>query len=291
MPEEENALVPVRSTRSRDTANEWALVLVAEGLRCRVQGGRGQWSVEVPELDLRSAREFLETYEEENPPPPPVEKAVDHGFSSAGVVCVAGLVAFFLVTGPRNAEVDWFARGASNAEQILAGEVWRVVTALTLHADWLHLFSNVLSGAFFFTAVFWSLGPGVGGVAILAAGALGNFWNAHFHGMGHSSVGASTAIFGAVGILCGLGIIERRRRGWRRMRAWAPLGAGLGIFAMLGTGEQTDVSAHFFGFAAGVGFGALASFGVRRQIGTPTQLSLIAIAIAFVVQSWTWALR
>ena len=39
----------------------------------------------------------------------------------------------------------------------------------------------------------------------------------------HSSVGASTAVFGAIGLLGGVAWIRRRRRGQRGSRAWAPV--------------------------------------------------------------------
>jgi hypothetical protein len=43
------------------------------------------------------------------------------------------------LTGPREPGAIWFDRGSASAQQILAGEVWRTVTALTLHADLAHV--------------------------------------------------------------------------------------------------------------------------------------------------------
>ena len=60
------------------------------------------------------------------------------------------------------------------------------------------------------TAVCWHLGPGVGLWLLLLAGAGGNAVTAAVHGSDHVSVGASTAIFGAIGILAALRIIAGR---------------------------------------------------------------------------------
>lgn len=72
----------------------------------------------------------------------------------------------------------------------------------------------------------------------------------------HSSIGASTAVFAAVGLLATLNMLHFRQSLWRR---WPlPVAAALGLLALLGTGgENTDVGAHLFGFAAGTVIAAL----------------------------------
>ncbi len=41
------------------------------------------------------------------------------------------------------------------------------------------------------------------------------------------------------------------------MKAWLPLGAGLALLSMLGSGgERTDLMAHLFGFMTGLILGA-----------------------------------
>ena len=82
--------------------------------------------------------------------------------------------------------------------------------------------SNAIFGALFMAAALRVLGPGLGGLMVLASGAVGNLANAFLYGSAHSSVGASTAIFGAVGLLGGLGVMRRRSVGRRGIRAWAP---------------------------------------------------------------------
>ena len=90
--------------------------------------------------------------------------------------------------------------GAS-AYDILNGEIYRTVTALMLHASYPHLAGNMAGIAIFGTAVCNITGAGVGWLMILLTGILGNWANAALFRYGHISIGASTAVFGAVGIL------------------------------------------------------------------------------------------
>ena len=45
------------------------------------------------------------------------------------------LIGFFAITGPRAARSAWFEHGSADATRMMAGEWWRAITALTLHAD------------------------------------------------------------------------------------------------------------------------------------------------------------
>ncbi len=89
---------------------------------------------------------------------------------------------------------------------------------------------------------------------ILLAGGAGNLLNDLFEPASHTSIGASTAVFGAVGLLAVLALRDGAMQ-WRSgIRRWAPLAAGVMLLFFLGTeGEQVDVGAHVGGFAAGVG--------------------------------------
>ena len=108
----------------------------------------------------------------------------------------------------------------------------------------------------------------------------------------HSTIGASTAVFGALGLLVGHALVWRRAA--RRGRpAWLPIGAALALLAMLGTeGERVDLWAHGFGLATGVALGAIA-LGAARELarvarapGDQRRERAGAIAIA-----WTIALH
>lgn len=137
-------------------------------------------------------------------------------------------------------------------------EWWRPFTGLFLHADVPHLMGNLLSGLFFGLLVARSIGPWRGWALILACGTVGNLltslttWPESF-----VSIGASTAVFGALGILSGIGFTamlrQRARLPWARIAA--PVLAGIVLLGWLGGGREggnTDVLGHVFGFASGL---------------------------------------
>jgi len=287
----EGLQAPIRIAPLRKIADEWALVLASEGLHPEISRARGGYALEVPVEECERATAALAAYERENPAAPPDEADPPPANLSAGLVASALLLVFFAVTGPRDFSVHWFERGSADAERILDGEMWRVATALTLHADLGHVVGNAIAGAIFISAVCGALGIGLGMALVLASGALGNFANALFHGSQHTSVGASTAIFGAVGILAALGVARHRRRGISGRRALAPIAAGLGLLAMLGTSPRSDLWGHFFGLVAGV---LLCLSGTRtfpRPPGTAAQWLLGGAAVATLLMCWSAALR
>ena len=282
----------VRVTPSRRRADEWAVVLAAADiphwLRQRLDG----WALIVPPDDAPTALKTLAAYDEENS-----REGVsggDDGAPSRPMTIAGGVVAllllgFFAITGPRAGGSAWFERGSADATRVLAGEWWRAVTALTLHADAPHVLANAAASALLMTAVCWHLGPGVGLWLLLLAGAGGNALTAAVHGGDHVSVGASTAVFGAIGILAALQI-TRRRAGSSGMKSWVVIAASLALLALLGTGPHADLLAHLFGFLVGGGLGLIAALSIRWTLPAPVQWLLGAAAGTAVVGAWRLAL-
>ncbi|MBE0616317.1 MAG: rhomboid family intramembrane serine protease [Proteobacteria bacterium] len=105
------------------------------------------------------------------------------------------------------------------------------------------------------------------------------------------SLGASTAVFGALGALVGRSAWGTARRDWRR---WVvPLGAGGGLIALTGVGgERTDYLAHLFGFGWGVVAGTLTRWPrpLQRVPGWKTSWAFGLAALAVVVGAWTLAI-
>jgi membrane associated rhomboid family serine protease len=246
--EDERSVVAI--ARRQREAEDWALVLQSQGVEAEARRGREGWRLETATADAPRARELLAAWERENrrepePPPPPLAPFPWLALTALS----AALLGFFALTGPRAGGSEWFGAGAARSSRILGGEWWRAVTALTLHADAGHVLGNVLAATLFAGTLWQRFGSGVGFALLVAAGTLGNLANALLRGAGHSSVGASTAVFAAVGALAADALVQRRvPRGGRL----APLGAGLGILAMLGTSERADLWAHFFGLACGL---------------------------------------
>ncbi|MFQ5851043.1 MAG: rhomboid family intramembrane serine protease [Candidatus Binatia bacterium] len=285
--------IPLRITHDHDLAEGWELVLVTQGLSPSVCQTRDGVVLSVPSDEVERAVAALSAYESENPPElQEGDEPVRSANLVAGIAVAGALLAFFFVTVTWKATVPWFERGSADAERIVLGELWRTVTGLTLHIDLVHAVTNAIATALFLGAVSGMLGAGLGSVLVLLAGAGGNLANALLHGPLHVSVGASTSVFGAVGMLGGLGVARRRRRGERGRRAWVPIAAALAILALLGTGGQrVDLWAHLFGFLLGGILGILITFIVPRPPGLGVQWALGSAALAVVITCWSLALR
>jgi membrane associated rhomboid family serine protease len=288
----------LRVTRDARRIDAWALVLVSKGLFPLVRVGDELFELHVPraqaalaraelnaaDSEEREAQSAVQTDAKRRRPP-----ATRHAVLGSSLVALL-LLAFFALTGPRSEEAQWFSAGASDAERVLHGEWWRTVTALTLHADTAHVLSNVGIGTFVIGAVMRSEGVGWWASLVLASGALGNWVNAWAHQTLHSSVGFSTAVFGAIGLLGGLAYVQARRRALESRPAWTALAGSLALFALLGTSERSDVLAHLFGGLAGAGLGLLVAWSEFRPRTYAGQWLAGLGAATAVVGAWLAAL-
>jgi rhomboid protease GluP len=251
--------VVVDRTISRGAADERALVLSAIGIAAQTAWDGEAWLLLVPQDDAQNARTQLTRYSRENPPRralPAEPLSPDAWLGSAFYLGVLLLVATLAARAVF--AVDWWDAGALVTPAVRSGEWWRALTALTLHADLAHLLGNLGFGAVFGYFAAQLLGPGVAWLTIVGAAAAANYGNAWIQPLSHSSVGASTAVFAALGLLAAYAWRRRRAEGGRWAFRWAPLIAGVVLLAFTGTGgERTDVMAHLTGFVFGAAAGWL----------------------------------
>jgi membrane associated rhomboid family serine protease len=283
------ALGPVHSERR---ARDWALVLQSMSIWHVLRWSAEGWMLFVRDADGVRAAASIARYETENRdwPPRRVRERPRFAPSPVAALTFAALAAFFMITGPAR-NVRWFSAGSSVAEVVIGSEPWRAVTALTLHADAMHVMGNVISGVVFGSAVHRRLGPGGGSLAILGAGAAGNLINALWHTArgqgGHASIGASTAVFGAIGILAATQmLVDRsgRRLGGAWKSGWvelvAPAVGGLALLGALGAGgPRTDLGAHLWGLFAGGVIGLVAGLWQARSGGRHDTRSAVSPSI------------
>jgi membrane associated rhomboid family serine protease len=289
--------VLVRVSPSPEKAEAWSFVLQAVGIPHRAVNIDGGVALVVDEAFAAHAAAALNAHDRESAEEGAREPAApDQGPTTLGAAMATALIAFFFVTGPRGAAGasggPWFGPGSAVAEAIVRGAWWRAVTALTLHADLAHVMGNAVALIIFVSALGRWLGRGVALALVLLAGAAGNVLTAYFYGAQHDSVGASTAAFGALGILGGLQLVRRYRftaRLDRRRRALTVVAACLGLFAMLGVGERTDVVAHLAGLLMGLLVGAATGRWLRRPPGALGQWALTAASAATIVGCWLLA--
>jgi rhomboid protease GluP len=256
---------------------ERSMVLDAMGIAHEVQPTPdGRWALVVDDGDVTAAEAALASWEAENPPRTELLARPEYGRSLAGVAAGLAVLAFALLLGLPSAG-NLVERGSADAARMLQGGWWRAATAMTLHADLAHAAANAVTLGIFLGAVARRLGPALATWLALAAGILANVLTALVVPGGHVSIGASSAVFGALGTLSALQV---PRRG-----AWLTLGAGVALLGFLGTGVRADLLAHLFGFAVGVAGG----MAVRRM--TPPRRSLLQpaialLAVASIVLAW-----
>ena len=284
--------VEVYRTHWRPACEERAFMLHAVGVESRVVEVGADWSLVVAPASVHAALRHLRTYERENPPKrraPPLEGPQPHAWAGP-VVYVTALLAIAWLSGQRAWDTNWLVAGALDTAAFRGGELWRAVTALTLHFDVAHLLGNLGFGAFFGWLAAQLLGPGVAFGAGTLAAVVANGINASFQPLEHVSAGASTAVFALLGLLAAYAWRRRADQGERWAYRWAPLVAGVCLLGFTGVGgERTDVLAHLTGFAVGGVAGFLLALR-RRPPGAAGQVLAGAATLAAVALAWVVAL-
>ena len=281
---------------TRQQARSWALVLDSRSIPCCIESGGAGWLLLVPEHQLDSARRELGLFEEANrnwPPPLPVARQlVENTLPTVSVLLLLATFHNLTLIGlslPERGIIDLYELGAAHAASIREGQWWRLITALTLHAGPVHLLGNLTIGGTFIVLLCRELGSGLAWSLLLVSGTLGNLINAWVQSPDHRSVGASTAVFGAVGILAAIKLVQGRHH--LQQRLFVPVAAGLALLAILGTeGKQTDLGAHLFGFGCGMLSGIAAEF-IMAKYGRPGGVLNFLLALlsgTVVVAAW-WA--
>lgn len=277
-----------------------ALVLTARGISCRLLPPKKPRQLMVQSRDLAAAEHEISLYLKENRKQPlepeRFTRQENNTLQTISALLLIGIfhnITYLDLSGFGHSPIDWLQLGRADANLIRNGEWWRTITALTLHADAQHLLSNLLIGGYFVIRLCRMLGGGLGWNLILWSGILGNAINALMHVSGHRSIGASTALFGAIGIAGMIGLMRQRR--FKSRYSILPFAAAIGLLAMLGAGSgdaATDIGAHLFGFASGLALGAVASRWVLQHgLPTPGANSIMAIiALMTPISAWLLAL-
>ena len=214
--------LPALGTRQMELLR---LVLDSKNIPYIVTGHGSQTRAFVPAMFEDVARSELAALEsEKTPPPPPVPLRRNAHWSMLVMLFLVFWYGLYMGWWPLPFEhlpdpEYWVRCGKLNVTEVRAGEWWRTATALTLHADTLHLFSNVIFGTPFLILLAQRLGLGLTLASTLAAGMLGNAMNVCYRDPGYSSLGFSTAMFGMVGLLCADIVVRSpaHMRGFRRL--------------------------------------------------------------------------
>ena len=217
-------------------------------------------------------------------------------FSLIPFVVAGVLIALYFATHGTSL-VD---RGTADDVLILRGQIYRLVTSLTLHADESHVLGNSFWLIVLFTLLIQRVGGGVAVATTLFSGIFGTLANSLAHaagGLAHRTIGASTALFGVVGLLAGIQAVYNRRsfteRTFRnRISVVFPIVGALGILAMIGVGGgRTDIWAHLFGMISGIFIGIAVGWISPEKLRTPRlQVGSALASVAVIMASWAFVL-
>ena len=236
--------------------SSYCLAATAEGFRLLVEPSQ-----------VEATREQLAKYDRESVGWPP--RAADPNPMLSHLALGTPVIWALAVATVFWAQTEWPGRlerwGELEPQALfVVGEWWRPLTALFLHADLMHLWSNLFLGALVFAVVCSTFGRLRSWLLLLGAAVVANTSVAALAFPGpYRSLGASTAVFAGLGLLTGRAVRVAWRSAplirWRE--AFVPLGGGLTLLALhAGGGPRTDVAAHVAGFAAGFLAGVLAAW-------------------------------
>lgn len=282
------------SARLMPRCSERALVLSSLNIPHQILHAGGACHLVVPDEFLERARHELWQYEQENRPARSAGPRVEpvHQDGVPGVVTYIGLIGLFAwLAGEAAFGRDWLAAGRMDGARFRDGEIWRAFTALTLHLDLRHLVGNMGFGGVFGYFAGRLLGAGAAWLTIVLAAALANGINALLLDAAHRSIGASTAVFAALGLLAGFVWRGRLMAQDRWPYRLGPIIGGVALLAYTGTGgENTDIGAHLLGFVCGLAAGMLMVDATPALRDARLQSVAGASAIALIVGSWLLAL-
>lgn len=274
-------------------AKDHGLVILSMRLSYElVPGDEGGYYLWIDEAHKDDIYDQLGKYQRENknwPPRPLTALPSDKPASPLSLVGYSlVIIALFAAQSrwPRFTEL-----GVSVNTRIFGDGQWQLpMTALTLHGGIDHLIANLVSGVCFGFLINRIFGAGLGWTLFVLSGYIGNVLNAWFYWPEyHGSLGASTAIFGALGMLVGhamAGKFSPAERASLKHRA-IPLGAGIVILLLTGfSGGNTDVLAHVWGFAAGVPLGAVGFWLQRRWPELGKSKPMLALPLALIAIAW-----
>lgn len=261
------------------------LVLASQHIETRVEKAGKTFHILVNPGDKKKAHAMVQAYYRENKFRKARQAIRDlsiNPFTSIPAFMIMGLLsAVHLFCLRYHIHEDMILKYGSSSLFIGQGENFRAITALFLHADERHLLGN-LAGLLIFGAPFIRLsGFGTGPFMLLLTGTLGNLMTSGLYRTAHLSIGASTSVMGAAGLLTAFQMTRKEKS--LSLDTVIPLIAGATLVGLLSQGERTDVFAHVFGFLNGFLLGFI-FFPLNRTITSPLKepLALLITLLIFV---------
>ena len=203
------------------------------------------------------------------------------GLFSRGII--SGIVLFYLYYSEFNKKYFFIEIGANDAYKVLNGEFYRCITSLFLHANIIHLASNMIFFSLLYRYVVKILGEGLAWFVIIISGFIGNFFTSFIYGSYHSSIGFSTVVFATLGILANINL--------KLVRNYLPVIGAFFLLIMLGGGDKkVDVLSHITGLISGFIIAEIIFKKYQNLINFSFQNFFKILTLIIILMSWCIAL-
>ena len=267
---------------------DWSLVLISQGIESVMdRSPEGGWGLLVDSGQFATALGVLRIYQLEN--------RVTHDSREViwpkprfDWVCVPWAMTMCLFYWLEQTRPLWRDAGVLTPAVIQHGEIWRLFTAMFLHADLAHLAGNLSIGIVLLGLVMGRYGTGIGLLGAFLAGAAGNEASTLLHPAPFQGLGASGMVMGALGLLAAPALTHNYA--WREHLVG--LAAGAMLFVLEGLAPGTDIAAHFGGFGAGIILGMVGIITPKILFSNPlTNWTAGMLALALILLPWWLAMR
>ncbi len=293
---EEDDFVIIGTYKSVRLAHEAGLAILAAGHHYWVYPVENLYALAVLPKHAETLRREVDIAQLKNRFWPPVSIDLPNQSTRKAPTVVFAIFLFGMFAAqnaiPRLKEV-----GMNSSEGVFQnGEWWRIVTAITLHADLAHLAGNLMGIALFTYLCCRYMGNGLAWFLIILVASLSNLTNAYIRlGEPFFSLGASTAVFAALGLLAGfpVGTFLKTREPIQNRDWLIPFFGGCILFAWMGGGEfPTDVMGHVLSFV----FGTVVATGIAgtsfpAKLNAFHQKALLFVSWGLIGFSWLLALQ
>lgn len=269
---------------------DWSLVLVSQDIETAVDWSEESgWGLIVSQCDYEKARHAIRQYRAENRHWPWRQKVFrEHVLFDWGSLAWVGLISAFYWLSVNSANLR--AAGLMDSVAVSRGQWWRLFTAIFLHANLGHLASNAGIGFILLGLGMGRYGTGIGLLAALMTGVGGNV-TTWLIDKNHLSLGASGMVMGALGLLAAQPITGWRKNPVTLKVLISGVAAGIMLFVFMGLSPQSDVMAHFGGFASGLLVGIVLAQFPRLAQNTAANILSGAIFCVLVILTWWLALQ
>ena len=280
--------------RSESQAMDWSLVLFSQGIENAIERTEEglRWQLVIDGVDYQKAIHAIRQYRSENKARIWLKKLPWSGlvYDWRNIVWFVLLIAVFILGENQHRYLR--AAGIMDSKAVLAGEWWRLFTAVMLHGDLAHLASNVTFGMLLLGLAMGSFGSGPALLGAYLAGVGGNLAGLLLYSTSHRSLGASGMVMGALGLVTVQSFAYLRAGITPRQVLVRAILGGILLLVLLGMNPETDLVAHLGGFVCGCLLGLVLALvpGSLLENSWVNRLTVLLCG-ALVVLTWWLALR